>query len=381
MIIPEDTFTTVYCKICGKGMKTLGPHFKSHGITARDYQQMFPGAPTYSEEERLKACERAEKSNAKFKGQKRDPAIGEKIKSTKKANPKPNGWLGRKHSEETKQKQSTKKKELFASGEIVHWNTGNTTSEETKQKISEGTKGYKFTEEQYKRWEEAMIELRSDPNYVAPMQGKEHSSKTRAKLSISAKRNAARQFKQSTQRVTLHLSQFNINVVLREKNLYSLECGNCNTIFTRTAGVLTPQRYEFYNGEYCPTCYPSETKLYWSPLIFKNNPEIKDIYGELYLIKLYNDEEEFIKIGITSKSTIIRWSNFKTYNIEIICYFSMTIFKAYCLEQLTLKKYKHYKYQPNLSFGGQSECLNKDCLSEVLKFIKENQQEEIISSC
>jgi hypothetical protein len=376
MTIPEDTFTTVYCKICGKGMKTLGPHFKSHGITARDYQQMFPGAPTYSEEERLKACERAEKSNAKFKGQKRDPAIGAKVSATRKANCIPAWNKGIPISEEQRQKQSKTMSTRYASGEIVHWNTGNTTSEETKQKISEGTKGYKLTEEQRKRWEEAMIELRSDPNYVSSMKGKQHSEETRAKLSISAKRNAKRLTQEATNRVENHLSQYNINVISKNKKGYNLQCNICNTSFFRTNSVLVPYRYEIINGEYCPKCYPSKAGLTWSLTVFENNPELKSLPGELYIVRMSNENENFIKVGITSYSTQERWQNFKNYQVEILHTISTSIFEAFVLEQTILMEFCDKQYIPYENFGGKSECLQYNCLNEVLEFIRNYQQEE-----
>lgn len=78
-----------------------------------------------------------------------------------------------------------------------------------------------------------------------------------------------------------------------------------------------------------------------------------------YIIKCWNKEEEFYKLGITSRSVKIRYREklLMPYNYESIFeYTSSDPEVIWDLEKRIKKKYKSFKMLPNLHFKGSQEC-------------------------
>lgn len=78
----------------------------------------------------------------------------------------------------------------------------------------------------------------------------------------------------------------------------------------------------------------------------------------LYLIKIYNDDESFYKIGKTIGEIKKRFSGKGKlpYKYTIIKKYNSEIGEIYDLEILLHRKYKKYQYFPKINFGGYSEC-------------------------
>lgn len=92
----------------------------------------------------------------------------------------------------------------------------------------------------------------------------------------------------------------------------------------------------------------------------------KDII--LYFVRLYNEEEEFIKIGITSGCVKDRF-NFeisKLYKWEIVAESHLTPEDAFDKEKLLHKSLKEYKYTPKQYFAGITECFDIKLLNFIL---------------
>lgn len=240
--------------------------------------------------------------------------------------------------------------------EKQHWNLGRTTSEETKQKIREANSGQTLTPEQRQKWEEAQERYRNSSEYVPPMLGKQLSKEARAKIGERSKASQAHKTIARIQRVTEHLSQFDISLISTDTK-YHLKCEICNTYFSRTKSVLNPSKYDHYNGEYCPTCFPEMTGGYWTRSGFEKYAELKDTPGRLYFIRAFNENEEFYKIGITIQSVQKRYKSFE-YSYEILFDEPMTIFEAFQKEQELKRQYKQYRYWPKLEIGGRTECFS-----------------------
>lgn len=86
-----------------------------------------------------------------------------------------------------------------------------------------------------------------------------------------------------------------------------------------------------------------------------------EILGRLYVLNIFSDEENFFKIGITSKSVKQRWKNLpEEYDYEILADLHMNIVKAYQLEQSLLIELESHRYIPKTYFGGITECLTKN---------------------
>lgn len=78
----------------------------------------------------------------------------------------------------------------------------------------------------------------------------------------------------------------------------------------------------------------------------------------LYLISAYNEEEKFIKIGVTFKTIKDRFygSTVFPYKYEIIDHIKSDPTTIYKLERKFHKILRSYKYLPGLFFGGNTEC-------------------------
>lgn len=93
-------------------------------------------------------------------------------------------------------------------------------------------------------------------------------------------------------------------------------------------------------------------------IIERNKETFSKINCFLYKIRLFNDDESFYKIGITTKDVNIRLRSFP-YNNEIIEIISSNLYDAYIMEQNFHNILKNYKYKPKLNFGGKTECFIK----------------------
>ena len=82
--------------------------------------------------------------------------------------------------------------------------------------------------------------------------------------------------------------------------------------------------------------------------------------GRLYVIKCYNEEEEFIKIGITSQTILERFKRFDRfpYSYEIIYQKEGESEFIYNLEKHYHRTFRDYRYQPKVLFKGSSECFS-----------------------
>lgn len=113
-------------------------------------------------------------------------------------------------------------------------------------------------------------------------------------------------------------------------------------------------------GSGCPIC--SISKSGWSRTHFinhciKNNNGL----GILYVIRCFNENEQFYKIGITSQNIKKRFSKVKDlpYSYEIIYEFHNDPEIIYNLETHLHRLFSSYSYKPLLPFKGSTECFLK----------------------
>lgn len=100
----------------------------------------------------------------------------------------------------------------------------------------------------------------------------------------------------------------------------------------------------------------------------------KDFNLDLYVVELNNEEECFLKIGI-SKNTNQRFKNIQVKSkskLSTILILPTTLKEATLLEDKILKNLrKNYKKYFNSKFSGSSECLIIEAKEKVLNEIKE----------
>lgn len=81
----------------------------------------------------------------------------------------------------------------------------------------------------------------------------------------------------------------------------------------------------------------------------------------LYVIRCFNESEEFYKVGITKNSVKERYKCAKSmpYEYEVVKIITSTPSKIWDLEKRFISVYKKCKYKPSIKFGGHTECFNK----------------------
>jgi len=77
-----------------------------------------------------------------------------------------------------------------------------------------------------------------------------------------------------------------------------------------------------------------------------------------YIVLLYDDNESFVKAGITSKDLKDRLKTVP-YNYKVIRLIKNDSGYIYDLENRFLRMYKKYNYKPMIRFNGETECLIK----------------------
>lgn len=82
---------------------------------------------------------------------------------------------------------------------------------------------------------------------------------------------------------------------------------------------------------------------------------------KVYIIRCYNKNEEFYKIGKTFTTIKQRFRDKKRlpYNYEVIKVFINDYETISRLENKLHRKFKKYKYTPNLKFKGSNECFKR----------------------
>jgi hypothetical protein len=129
-----------------------------------------------------------------------------------------------------------------------------------------------------------------------------------------------------------------------------------NTIYlviNNTKFITTPTALMY--GYFSPTSSPG---IYNDKNIIKNKLENLNKKCILYKIKLYNNEECFYKIGITT-TTISNRFNQIPYNVEIIELITTNLYDGYYQEKQLHEQLSEFKYFPKINFGGKHECFTK----------------------
>lgn len=115
-------------------------------------------------------------------------------------------------------------------------------------------------------------------------------------------------------------------------------------------------------GHGCPKCNKvGFSKESWLTKVKKNK-------AYFYILRIYHENEEFIKIGITSKSVYDRYKRLKEYSFEVLKIVEGNASIIYDLEKEYLKEHKNLKYYPLLPFEGYTECFNFKYKQQILNY-------------
>lgn len=117
--------------------------------------------------------------------------------------------------------------------------------------------------------------------------------------------------------------------------------------------ISTPTSLMF--GYFSPNLSPG---IYNIKNIEKNSLENINKKCILYKIKLFNNDECFYKIGITTTSINSRLKQIP-YNVEIIELINTNLYDGYYQEQKLHEELHQFRYYPQIKFGGKNECFTK----------------------
>ena len=135
-------------------------------------------------------------------------------------------------------------------------------------------------------------------------------------------------------------------------------------------------------GAPCPECikdgYGFGLSNFSQMCSVKNNG-----FGVLYLIRCWNDEENFYKVGITSNSVKQRFHNKSSmpYSFSVIRELSLDAAVIYKLEKTIHKLMKKQRYTPKINFGGSKmECFDsiQDGVLVLIDTMSKNDQLQLI---
>lgn len=121
-------------------------------------------------------------------------------------------------------------------------------------------------------------------------------------------------------------------------------------------------------GTNCPECMKKNTG--WAKTSWENS--CKGKVAKLYIIKCYNENEEFYKIGITNKKTIKERFYHKSlmpykYKIIKIIESKKDPIYIYNLERHLHLIHKKVKYKPLIQFAGETECFSEIFVNENIR--------------
>lgn len=125
----------------------------------------------------------------------------------------------------------------------------------------------------------------------------------------------------------------------------------CNQHGMFTASV----RNHLINKSGCPTC--AQIHKGWSRSSFLKAGAGRDCM--FYVLKCYNDNEVFYKLGITSRTVKQRYaaSSAMPYNYEVINTIQSDALTIWNIEKIFMKQLESCKYTPNTFFNGSiKEC-------------------------
>jgi len=138
------------------------------------------------------------------------------------------------------------------------------------------------------------------------------------------------------------------------------ECGYCNHIWTAILSNVYGKR------QGCPRC--GKTGRYNETYFRKRKGE----RGQLYLLEFFDNEERFIKIGITKRTISARFQPTSLpYEYKIVDIMTTTLYAAWKIEQQIVQCFSEQKYLPRKKFGGNGECFQRAALRKIRKTIME----------
>ena len=141
------------------------------------------------------------------------------------------------------------------------------------------------------------------------------------------------------------------SMYVNSRSLITIDCPIHGEFQQQAGGHL-----EGYGCRKCGNKKHGDYRPWLVDTYFERFPEKRKQPATLYL--LYSADEDFYKVGITTKLTVEERVKYMShYEFIVVDQVATTYYNAWYEEQRILKEYKRYKYKPTKRFGGWGECL------------------------
>lgn len=140
----------------------------------------------------------------------------------------------------------------------------------------------------------------------------------------------------------------------------NIKCNSCFETFSQVPN-------SHLRGSGCPVCYSTRG---YSRSEYREVCKKYDYNSNLYLVRCYNDHENFLKVGITVHEDVSeRFKSRVPYDIEVL-----HVLKGYCdnvydAENKLKRAFRKDRYSPKLSFKGETECFNLNVKDKIFETI------------
>lgn len=138
------------------------------------------------------------------------------------------------------------------------------------------------------------------------------------------------------------------------RDSHRIKCNRCGCYFNQTLDSLLNQR-----ADGCRNCSPNAmwTRTNW--VEFCNKKDRLD--PMVYIVNFFDENESFVKIGITSRSIYERLVEYP-FEYKVIKTIIGSPLFVYDEEVRLHRKFRNYKYTPIKQFAGSTECFSLDIL-------------------
>jgi hypothetical protein len=153
------------------------------------------------------------------------------------------------------------------------------------------------------------------------------------------------------------------------KAMHSFHIGDETKLDTLTKIIFSPFKNQFFrdNEKYLKTCEKrAESGSIGGRSSRRESGTDNSGANQLYVLRLYNDSEDFIKIGTTTNRINRRFSGAKNmpYEYEIV---HQLIGVESSLEASLQASLAEFTYAPLIKFPGHTECFSRDCLDKLTR--------------
>lgn len=178
---------------------------------------------------------------------------------------------------------------------------------------------------------------------------------------INSARSTKEEFVKKAQAIHGDKYDYSNFIYVTNKTLGTIKCNTCSYSW------LTTPTTHLFNKSGCKECKVNSiyTKEYYLKNDIPNHP------CSLYIVEFNNQNERFIKIGITKHKDILkRFRGYsEKYSIRVLNAIESDFFSAYDLEQKIISELSDFKYRPLILFKGATECLNFEALSKAQTYL------------